>query len=462
MNSSIFFKNKNSLLTWGSLYFAILIIYAIVFYKERVAFTDAAGTLIGLCQRHKCLIQLDRYGAFITQLLPLIFLYFGGSLKAIAIAYSVNFIVFHALVFVVLFKCQQYNLAIAWLLFFCLMMGDAFFYVHNELFTAQGFMLLSIGLFQYSLQFKSNFNLLSFISFICLTLGMFSHLSAVLVFGFIMVFYFFYYKLWQYAKSHFWVAFAILIVLISKYISTTHSWYDVSKLEAFENKTALHNIFNYKSTQLFLATFFKEHILVVLFLIYSSILLLYVKKYFFALINLLSVLAYLIITLILFSESAPLYYMQGEWMPISIITVIIFFNCINVNEIQMQLIIPIAVIFSLVHIYIKSSFYTHYTSYKYNIIEKMHLNNDVKKYCNNYSQDTLPNVHLWTLGNETIILSSLNNCNNTCTFFYTHNQTVLDSINNNNTLIGLDFLYYPDSVLNKKYFNLSRSKYIAQ
>jgi hypothetical protein len=462
LNTPLFFKNIKTLQVWGCIYFAVLVIYAAFFYKERIAFTDAAGTLIGLCQRHQFLIQLDRYGAFITQLLPLVFIYFGASLKMVTIAYSVNFILFHASVFAILLKCKQYILATTWLLFFSLMMGDAFFYVHNELFTAQAFMILSVGLFQHSLAVKSKFNGYTFFAIPCLILGLFSHLSAVLVFGYICGFYFFKYQLWRYFKSHFWVLIVIIVILISKYISTTHSWYDVDKLEAFENKTALSNIFKYKSTQLFLATLFTEHLLFTLAFILGTMALLFYKYYFYALLNLLSVGSYLLLSLIIFNESAPLYYMQGEWMPVSIICTIICCTCLDSKLLQLHIVIPITIVFSLLHIFIKSSFYTNYTGYKNNIIHNMQAANIVKQYCKNYNQDTLPKVHLWTLGNETIILSSLDNCYNTRTFFYTHNQTVLDTINNNNTFIGLDFLFYPDSILNKKYFNLPRQKYVEQ
>ena len=91
---------------------SILLLGAVVFYKERMVFSDAAHIVFYEINQGKLQIQVERYGAFITQIWPLLGSKLNLSLKAILILYSLSFNVFYLAVALILFRFRDYQLVI--------------------------------------------------------------------------------------------------------------------------------------------------------------------------------------------------------------------------------------------------------------------------------------------------------------------------------------------------------------
>ena len=92
---------------------ALLAIGAAVFYKLRMSFLDAPYIAFNIINTDALHIQEHRYGAFITQAVPLLAARMGLSVKAILVGYSLSFTLFYLLVALLLvYKFKEYGMAV--------------------------------------------------------------------------------------------------------------------------------------------------------------------------------------------------------------------------------------------------------------------------------------------------------------------------------------------------------------
>ena len=126
----------------------LLFVIALIYYKERVFFADAAFVVFNTINYHRLDIQFHRYGSFVTQMFP----YFGGllhfPLRAIYMAYSGSFSFFYFVVVFILYRCRQYQLAILMALACVLVVSDSFFWI-SEIPQGVGWMFLLFGVTVY-------------------------------------------------------------------------------------------------------------------------------------------------------------------------------------------------------------------------------------------------------------------------------------------------------------------------
>ncbi len=87
------------LLLVGALVLFVLGAFAWTYYLERTACADSAFFSWLMIQDKVPVSVLGRYGSWLPQLLPLALLHIGSSLHTVLKAYSISFILFHALIF---------------------------------------------------------------------------------------------------------------------------------------------------------------------------------------------------------------------------------------------------------------------------------------------------------------------------------------------------------------------------
>jgi hypothetical protein len=143
-----FFKShRRLLLVGGALTYLILFIFAVLFYKERIFFSDAAFHLFEIVRSGgEFTIQHSRFVAYSTELFPYFFTKLGMPLESVVYSYSVSFIVLDFIAFFVLilgFKNQK--LALAFLLFNILMARHSFYWCLSELIQGVAFFFLFLG-----------------------------------------------------------------------------------------------------------------------------------------------------------------------------------------------------------------------------------------------------------------------------------------------------------------------------
>jgi hypothetical protein len=124
----------------------VLLIGAIVFYKERMLFGDASYIVFTIIDQKALAIQVGRYGSFITQAVPYLGVKLGLPLKAVLISYSASFNAFYLLVVSILtFGYRQARLAILMALYYFLFISDSYFWPNNEIHQAVAWMFLFFG-----------------------------------------------------------------------------------------------------------------------------------------------------------------------------------------------------------------------------------------------------------------------------------------------------------------------------
>jgi hypothetical protein len=120
----------------------VLLVGSVFFYKERLLFLDSACAVF---QRINFNLEKtdQRYGVFITQLI----IFFGAklhlSLKAILILYSASFNIFYLIVlFFLVYKFEEYSMAILMAMYYFLFVSDSWYWPHNEVHQGVAWMFL--------------------------------------------------------------------------------------------------------------------------------------------------------------------------------------------------------------------------------------------------------------------------------------------------------------------------------
>jgi hypothetical protein len=122
---------------------AMLLLGAVVFWKERMLFSDASYISSQIINTQKLQIQQWRYGAFITQLFPLLASKMHLSLQALLVWYSASFNIFYLSVAgLLVFYFKEYRLAILMGFYYTLMSSESFYWCNNEVYQGIAWMFL--------------------------------------------------------------------------------------------------------------------------------------------------------------------------------------------------------------------------------------------------------------------------------------------------------------------------------
>ncbi|GAA4464221.1 hypothetical protein GCM10023093_14090 [Nemorincola caseinilytica] len=166
----------------------LLAVGAVLWYQERM-FADTAFIAFSITNYKRLYIQNERYGSFITQIVPLIGTKLHLSLRGILIAYSLSFNLFYFLVAGILVKgLRQYGLAILMCLYYFLFVSDSYFLINDELHQGIAWMFLMFGLLVYMSQRRVHFVLLLLPFVVLLFLAASSHFIVFVPLAYIWVY----------------------------------------------------------------------------------------------------------------------------------------------------------------------------------------------------------------------------------------------------------------------------------
>ena len=113
--------------------YVVFFVLAVLFYKERVVFVDLAYHLFFLLKDNAFVPNL-RFGAFITQIMPLQAARAAWQLDSIILCYSLSFVCYHFLYYTICgFFLKRYDFALVLLLFNILFTTQTFYWVQSEL-----------------------------------------------------------------------------------------------------------------------------------------------------------------------------------------------------------------------------------------------------------------------------------------------------------------------------------------
>ena len=161
----------------------ILVVIAIVFFKERAGFSDTPAYVVGMTCNKGFFIAHNRYVIIGCEWLPYLFLKAGMRLKAIALGYSLGHTLFPVILAAIcLFVFRQPQKSLAIMLFWVIMSRELFYYPVSEFQMGMGLLLFYDSYLDNTINKPKSSNLFLLLSLIILPTIIFSHPIMILVF----------------------------------------------------------------------------------------------------------------------------------------------------------------------------------------------------------------------------------------------------------------------------------------
>ncbi|MBO9703530.1 MAG: hypothetical protein J7604_25200 [Sporocytophaga sp.] len=260
---------------------------------------------------------MNRFGAAITQLFPLIGIHLGVSLQSVAILYSISFIVFYFGSFLFTwFVLDNPKIAIVILLFNTLITTHSFFWIQCEL--VQGAVFTLIYLASIELQIKKGFisNLFYAFSPIALITIVFFYplLPFVLIFGLIFLFL-------QHRTSGNWllsIGVSYIVIYFIK-ISVFKTSYDTNAMNAANNLIDLFpNYFDLKFHRIFAEWLFKDYFFLFIFSVWIIISYILKKEYLKLGFFTLSIIGFTLFINVCYFRGAEQFYLEPQYSILAI------------------------------------------------------------------------------------------------------------------------------------------------
>lgn len=315
-------------------------------------FVDPAFITFEIINSGSFVFSEMRYGAFITQLFPLLTSKLGLPLKIVLILYSASFYIFFiSVIYISGHILRQYKLAILFSLYLSLLVTDVFFWPNNEIHQAVGWMILFLSLYNWSEQKKKQDKIwIHILLIIFLFLATISHLLIILPLGFLWVFQGINDRKFNkhISKPALIYSICILAFVAFRYWLSHSSWYDGAKLSGVKNVSIdkLFAAFSNDQAKSIIQLSIPNYWLQLLIFIIGQFLLLKNKKFILAGFTMVSAIAYFILVTLTHSAevtSQNLFYFESQWMCWSILLstpfVIYIFDYVQNKKVIMMIFI---------------------------------------------------------------------------------------------------------------------------
>lgn len=412
----------------GLLFFSFYGAFTLIFYKERTLSFDSAAFVFELVQTKSFFLPLGRWGSFFSQIIPLVFIKSGASLKTILMVYSFNFTLLYYLGFLIITLCfKNYRVALVYLLTLCLSYRNTFYFSASEFSQGLALVVVLYGLLIHAINhpLKTKQNIFLVLGFMLSVMLYYFHQLLIIPISVVFCLVFIEnkaYKNWKLIS----VFFGTIIWYVFKVLSLPKNSYESSKiptLDVFIEQTS--NLFELPSYQYFLF-FFQNQLIVTTTIFIISLFFLIIKK------QLLSICLLITATfLYLFLIIITYYKGEGPNMYEQYYIVLGFFVALAVGAaLKKQKTTPIILlVFALI---ISYSFYKIYKAHELPTKRLNYLTKliEIGKKLPNKKYIILPKDYLgvyawanWAIPVETLLASSLKENKNSVTFYVPKNET---------------------------------------
>ncbi len=366
---------------------------------------DASFQLYSILKDDGFAIQINRFGAVVTQIFPLLASKMNLSLQGIAVSYSLSFIVYYFTVFLVVLLClKNEKMALVILLFNTIMVRHSFFWIQCEFVQGAVFTLLYLAITESALKndkvplwfyASSPFFLVTIIYFYPL-------LVFVMLFG--MIFF-----MLQYQKK-----IKVLAVLSATYLSLCiikfiyfNNYYDNSAVLGLNNiLTEFPGYFRLQSFRSFFQYVRHDYYLVIIFWGINLCYLVYSRKYLHVLLMTVFLAGLIFLININYAQGYVQFYIESQFLILSIF-VAMPFSYLLFDKASLRILYRGILVFSiglsLLRIYETSKTYSRRVAYIRNMLE-MHPQSTAIDY-QKLDMDILK--FTWPFRFETWMLSSL-------------------------------------------------------
>ncbi len=303
----------------------VLAVFSLYTYQERMLFIDSAWITFNIINTESFVFAEHRYGAFITQMFPLIGTYMGLSLKTILLCYSLSFYLFYlgsALLLGFLFR--QRWLAVLLALYLTLFVSDVYYWPNNEVHQGITWMFLFIGLYQYLQQRQKIIGYFFLVPLAILAIS--SHLLVFVPLAFLWVLIHSQTRLTILLRDKRFIGTTCLLVvlMIVKYKLSNSGWYDPVKLEGVKKVSVagIIDAFTSGQSKTFAGLLLTNYWLAIAVFCGSCFMLIKAKQYLNSLSMLLFACGYYLLICLTFPDAYPRslrFYMESEWSALSVI-----------------------------------------------------------------------------------------------------------------------------------------------
>lgn len=302
---------------------ALLLAGSLYYFRQRMLFADGAFMTFNLLNEGRLLIQEHRYGAFVTQAIPLLGAWLHLPLSVLLLLYSASFqVLYLAVGLLLLYRLRQPALAVLLVCYLTVFASDVFFWPNNEVHQGVAWMLLSLGILlrpitrtwlQYLLFTATAF------------LALFSHFLVALPFLYLLLYFLAdgrLLHLGRFGKLLLLAGFAALFGF--KYWLGLQGWYDGPKLEGVKQLSAERIIHAFQSGQLqsMGPRVLTDYWWALVLLLGGLVALIFARKW----VQLLLTIFFVLLTVVLLATVYPdafdrslLFYMESEWMVLGLI-----------------------------------------------------------------------------------------------------------------------------------------------
>jgi len=448
----------------GILGYFFLGIMAFVFYKERVIIFDMAFHTFEIVRTKSLAIQSERFGAMFTQIFPLIAVKLNLPLSQVMILYSLSFVIFPLLAFILsLYIFKSKEIAISILLFSILIVTHTFYWIQSELIQGTIFMLL---FWAFVLKKKSidNFKFFDYILLGGMVITIvFYH--PLVIFAFFFIAAFFYFSPNFLSKKIIYVScISYFLTLIAKSILFFPGKYDHAKMSGLKFFIDLFpNYFTIPINFNFIKYCFYDYYFLLIFLIVVTVL--YFKKKEFKKLALLHITfwGYLFLINITNNHFGPQFYVESYYLLLSLFLIIpVVFDVFPLIRNQHVLFgsLILIIVLRIYHIYNTQPIYSKRLAVVNNLLTSTEKRLDKKLI---FSEDQVPMDKLfisWSSSYEFLLLSSITNPSNARSMIILKEPNKYDWALGQNDVLLTEWIVFKYKDLPRRYFDFrDRSSY---
>ena len=446
----------------------VLFVGAIVFYKERVSFADTSFYFFTVINSKGFCIQHNRFGAFITQLLPLLGLKLHLSLKTLLFSYAISFNMFFLIVACLLvYRYKQYRLAILMSLYYFLFVSASFFWVNDEIHVAIAFMFLFFGVMLHLGNRKVNIFMFLVPFLLLCFLAISTHFIAIIPMFFLWVYFILEKKNWPFSKnSTIGLSCTIILVIIIKSICTPMLPYDKEHFHGLTHISLsdIINVFRTPVVQMFLQRCIVNYWCGAIVFVLGIASLLRKGEKLLAAWTIIACLGYLILMGITYANldnNVFLFHIETEWTSLAIIvsTPFVFSFLPGLKTSIAGCLLTGIFVVRIVYILSFLSPFTLRNEMKEQILSQMRKKGITKLAL--YNDPHLMSVAIldWALPFESILLSSTDADKPQLTFLFVNpdDKQTIEELNNPKDFYHA-WMMFPYKDLNKQYFNIDTTK----
>ncbi|MGC4056776.1 MAG: hypothetical protein QM743_01470 [Chitinophagaceae bacterium] len=302
----------------------LLLLGSIIFYKERMLMADAPWVVYNIINTHSLFIQEHRYGAFITQMFPLAGSLLHLPLQWILVLYSASFNLFYFISGLALYRKGQYKFTLLLALYCTVCVSDSYFWTNNEVHQGVCWCMLLCGYWRYP-EAQAWGKYTSWLLFTLLAaLAIFSHPIIIVVTVYIFGFYLLARN--QFDKRRRIVLIIIPAIIAVKYYLSKSGWYDEGKISTLESISfsQVKGVLHTSTARIFLNNCLGRYWAFSLLTLLSAGTLLYARKFLQLLWMLTFFTVYFIAVCTVYPNCDFPFYIESEWMCISIIAALPF------------------------------------------------------------------------------------------------------------------------------------------